>query len=298
MSGSVGESKGGHVGRLGPQALAQSRTTPNNTRDKGINKMGVQRAPGGGDAPAALLPPPPLKFLKIAASKKSSSESQWSLLCAPTRASQFPLCRATDSCLQWSCGRIDDRNEKSRVLVLGDCVRGVSCFGVGAEQAIRRNLRLRKEYLYMKSLEGKEKEMYERKQKIKAALAGRGACRGLCTRAWRRPRGLAWARPRPCGRLVLWSVLSVPAAPVPNLPTPPSLLPFPVTHAHGQRARQSPQSCEPKRTRFGRRLSWTTPRLGNSRCGLAPVPLCGETLGSCVGQLVRNGLEERWEACS
>ena len=38
--------------------------------------------------------------------------------------------------------------------------------------AIRRNARLRREYLYAKSLEGKEKDMYDRKQRIKAALAG------------------------------------------------------------------------------------------------------------------------------
>ena len=35
----------------------------------------------------------------------------------------------------------------------------------------RRNLRLRKEYLYRKSLEGKEKELYDRKQRIQKALA-------------------------------------------------------------------------------------------------------------------------------
>jgi hypothetical protein len=53
--------------------------------------------------------------------------------------------------------------------------------GVWVCQAIRRNLRLRKEYLYMKSLEGKEKEMFERKQKIKAALAGGCCCAGSRT---------------------------------------------------------------------------------------------------------------------
>jgi len=35
---------------------------------------------------------------------------------------------------------------------------------------IRRNARLRKEYLYRKSLEGKEKAAYERKRKIRQAL--------------------------------------------------------------------------------------------------------------------------------
>ena len=36
----------------------------------------------------------------------------------------------------------------------------------------RRNVRLRREYLYRKSLEGKEKDAYERKRKIKQALEG------------------------------------------------------------------------------------------------------------------------------
>lgn len=38
--------------------------------------------------------------------------------------------------------------------------------------SLRRAVRLRKEYLYRKSLEGKEKEDYERKDAIKRALAG------------------------------------------------------------------------------------------------------------------------------
>lgn len=38
--------------------------------------------------------------------------------------------------------------------------------------AVRRTARLRREYLYRKSLEGKEKELYERKERLKAALAG------------------------------------------------------------------------------------------------------------------------------
>ena len=37
---------------------------------------------------------------------------------------------------------------------------------------LRRNARLRREYLYRKSLEGKEKELYEKKRKIKQALEG------------------------------------------------------------------------------------------------------------------------------
>jgi U3 small nucleolar ribonucleoprotein protein IMP4 len=36
----------------------------------------------------------------------------------------------------------------------------------------RRHIRLRKEYLYRKSLEGKEREEYEKKAKIRKALAG------------------------------------------------------------------------------------------------------------------------------
>ena len=36
---------------------------------------------------------------------------------------------------------------------------------------LRRDIRLRKEYLYRKSLEGKQKEEYEKKQKIRDALA-------------------------------------------------------------------------------------------------------------------------------
>jgi U3 small nucleolar ribonucleoprotein protein IMP4 len=37
---------------------------------------------------------------------------------------------------------------------------------------LRRNIRLRREYLYRKSLEGKERLLYEKKRKIKEALAG------------------------------------------------------------------------------------------------------------------------------
>jgi hypothetical protein len=36
---------------------------------------------------------------------------------------------------------------------------------------IRRNARLRKEYIYRKSLEGTEREVYEKKRKIKDSLA-------------------------------------------------------------------------------------------------------------------------------
>ena len=37
---------------------------------------------------------------------------------------------------------------------------------------LRRNARLRKEYLYRKSLEGKERTAYEHKRKLRDALAG------------------------------------------------------------------------------------------------------------------------------
>lgn len=38
---------------------------------------------------------------------------------------------------------------------------------------LRRNARLRREYLYRKSLEGKERELYEKKRKIRQALEGK-----------------------------------------------------------------------------------------------------------------------------
>lgn len=37
---------------------------------------------------------------------------------------------------------------------------------------LRRNARLRREYLYRKGLEGKERVAYERKRKIREALEG------------------------------------------------------------------------------------------------------------------------------
>lgn len=47
--------------------------------------------------------------------------------------------------------------------------------------AIRRNARLRREYLYKKSLEGKEKEQFERKERLKQALQGASGRTGsLC----------------------------------------------------------------------------------------------------------------------
>ena len=44
---------------------------------------------------------------------------------------------------------------------------------------LRRNVRLRREYLYRKSLEGKERLLYEKKRKIKQALEGFFFCRFL-----------------------------------------------------------------------------------------------------------------------
>jgi len=44
---------------------------------------------------------------------------------------------------------------------------------------IRRNARLRREYLYRKSLEGKEREEYERKRKVREALDGGARARPL-----------------------------------------------------------------------------------------------------------------------
>ena len=38
---------------------------------------------------------------------------------------------------------------------------------------LRRTLRRRREYLYRKSLEGKQREKYEKKRKIQDALRGR-----------------------------------------------------------------------------------------------------------------------------
>lgn len=53
---------------------------------------------------------------------------------------------------------------------------------------LRRNVRLRKEYLYRKGLEGKEKAEYERKRAMKKALEGGATSRAHGaggTRAWR-----------------------------------------------------------------------------------------------------------------
>jgi U3 small nucleolar ribonucleoprotein protein IMP4 len=51
---------------------------------------------------------------------------------------------------------------------------------------IRRNARLRREYLYRKSLEGKERVAYERKRKIRQALEG--VSNGCCSRRCMPPR--------------------------------------------------------------------------------------------------------------
>ena len=42
----------------------------------------------------------------------------------------------------------------------------------GDRKMLRRNVRLRREYLYRKSLEGKERLLYEKKRKIREALEG------------------------------------------------------------------------------------------------------------------------------
>jgi hypothetical protein len=58
---------------------------------------------------------------------------------------------------------------------------------------LRRNARLRKEYLYRKSLEGKEKAAYERKRLIKKALEGKQHGMAHC-----RDHGhLPWCMPQP-----------------------------------------------------------------------------------------------------
>ena len=57
---------------------------------------------------------------------------------------------------------------------------------------LRRDIRLRKEYLYRKSLEGKQKEEYEKKQKIREALAGRRLFRGVVMHSGKKgPHGAA-----------------------------------------------------------------------------------------------------------
>lgn len=44
---------------------------------------------------------------------------------------------------------------------------------VGLESMLKRNVRMRKEYLYRKSLEGKARDEYEKKQLIRKALEGK-----------------------------------------------------------------------------------------------------------------------------
>ena len=40
-----------------------------------------------------------------------------------------------------------------------------------SSSASRRNVRLRREYLYKKSLEGKDRELYDKKERLKSALS-------------------------------------------------------------------------------------------------------------------------------
>lgn len=61
---------------------------------------------------------------------------------------------------------------------------------IGSTMAARRASRMRKEYLYRKSLEGKEKAEYERKVKIREAMAGEGessSTRKSCSAPTRAP---------------------------------------------------------------------------------------------------------------
>jgi len=53
---------------------------------------------------------------------------------------------------------------------------------------LRRNARLRHEFLFRKSLEGKEQELYEKKRKIRQALEGAwsGGCWGWPRWGWDR----------------------------------------------------------------------------------------------------------------
>ena len=48
----------------------------------------------------------------------------------------------------------------------------VKILGEDLAAMLRRNIRLRREYLYRKSLEGKERLLYEKKRKIREALEG------------------------------------------------------------------------------------------------------------------------------
>lgn len=58
---------------------------------------------------------------------------------------------------------------------------------------LRRNARLRKEFLYRKSLEGKEKELYEKKRKIRQALEG-ARCGWLGNKCRAVQQGSGWQR--------------------------------------------------------------------------------------------------------
>ena len=48
----------------------------------------------------------------------------------------------------------------------------------------RRNARLRREYLYRKSLQGKEQELYEKKRKIQKCLEGMFYCSRYYTKGY------------------------------------------------------------------------------------------------------------------
>lgn len=94
---------------------------------------------------------------------------------------------------------------------------------------IRRNARLRKEYLYRKSLEGKEKATYERKRLIRKALDGEAA--------------------RVLNALNSSLISQHPTAPTPT-PTPRLL---PSSSLPQQRASPSPQNCARMRPSCGGR---------------------------------------------
>lgn len=53
------------------------------------------------------------------------------------------------------------------------------CAAAPTARASRRNGRLRREYLFKKSLEGKEKDLHERKEKLKEVLATASPSRDL-----------------------------------------------------------------------------------------------------------------------
>lgn len=104
---------------------------------------------------------------------------------------------------------------------------------------VRRQTRLRKEYLYRKSLEGKEKAAYERKRLIRTALQGE------CVRDGRARPGWGWLA---LHALLLLRPLIVNAYPM-----------------RAQRASPSRQSCGPRRRACGTRWRWRMPARGRRR---------------------------------